>query len=712
MNFPWIKRPDLIFQAHDSGGWLIKDPLTLTYTLLDDAEFQILQLMDGTLTLPELLRRARRWVPDRHLTADDIGHFVQSLASNQLIRRSSAGDADRLKPASSSWLGQGFRLLLNILRIQIPLINPSKLIDRLLPSLSILFNPSFRTAMSFVMFSALLIVVTNFRHITEQIPSIDQFLGPANLALLLTAFVVVKLLHEAGHAVTARYYGAECSECGVMLMILTPVLYTNVTDGWRLPRRQRMEITAAGILVELTLASFATILWWLASPGLTSSLLLNIMLVCSVNTLLFNGNPLLRFDGYFLLSDWWRIPNLSSRASSSVRQAVVQLVTGCESDEREPHNLHWKILGYGLAAAVYRVFLSLAILQLIHHVARDAGFEIFGLIVSSVFLFGVVVLPTLRFAGDVAAASIRSETGGGRMRFFVLSAATVSLLIVPLPASTLAPATVESEGVPVYTQLSGQLTPLVDYGDTVIAGQRLAVLQNLGLQKTRSELVGRVNELAEQIEILTDSPMTADSSMLPTLQTARQAAEADLEAFNSELVQKTVASPAAGVLLPPAATPRKPGSDLPEFWHSVPLTTSNSNAWLQRGTLVGYVGDRDELLLSCCFSEADAAEIRVGQTTEFLPASGSEPFAATVVEVAGIPAKTVSHRFGVAGLLPGAPAEGGWDPADTIFLVTARLAIQPEDVVPALHTVGHVRIYTQSISLGRRILRYVRRTFS
>ena len=162
---------------------------------------------------------------------------------------------------------------------------------------------------------AIAMVFLRFDQLAHNLPGPWDFFGPDNLLLLLATFVVVKTLHEMGHAFAARRFGAECHEAGVMLMMFTPLLYTNVTDAWILDRRSRLMITAAGMLVELALASVATILWFAAAPGILKAMLANVMVLCTIGTIVFNGNPLLRFDGYFLLTDLAGLPNLSQRAS-------------------------------------------------------------------------------------------------------------------------------------------------------------------------------------------------------------------------------------------------------------------------------------------------------------------------------------------------------------------------------------------------------------
>ena len=713
MKFPWIKRQDLIVQAHDSGGWLIKDPLTLTYTLLEETEFQILQLMDGTRTVPQLLAKARRWVPDGEVTANDLSQFVQSLAGHQLIRQSVSGDSQRLRSSNPGWTQRLLRIILNVLRIQIPLVNPSRWIDRALPVLNIFFSSAARKLAAVIVLFATIVATANMSDIVSDLPSMEHFLGPSNLALLLITFVFIKCLHEAGHAVSARYYGAECNECGVMLMVLTPVLYTDVTDGWRLPRSQRLKITAAGIVVELVIAAIATLLWWQAGPGLTKSLLLNVMLICSVNTLLFNGNPLLRFDGYFLLSDWLRIPNLSSRAGVVLREFIVGLVVGGPTNYSEPRSMRAVLLAYGFAAGIYRTVLSLAIAQFIRSITKEVNAEFIGTTISLTLLITVVVLPLIRFVQEIRLSiSEHDTTGFSKLRPLLAAAIVSAVFFVPLPASIVTPATIVSAGVPVYVQLPGQMTPAVAYGEAVATNTPLASLWNLKLARTRSQLLARVDELSEQIDTLTKNPQTANSPLIPTLQTAKESAQADLEEFDAELQLQTILSPASGMLLPPIAIQASSNTTLPEHWHGLPLDAINTDAWMRRGTHIGYVGSPRQLKLICCISENDVANVRPGQSARFLVTGGRKTFKATVTDVSGLPATELAMRLGVAGLVAGSAGSDGWMPAETIYLLTAEVTVEDDETPPACHSVGHARIQTSSLSVARRLIRYLRRTFS
>ncbi len=131
----------------------------------------------------------------------------------------------------------------------------------------------------------------------------------------MLALAVVKVLHELGHALTCKHFGGDCHEIGVLLLFFTPCLYCNVSDAWLFPGKwPRIAVSAAGIAVEVFLAAIATFLWWFSIPGVFNTLCLNIMIVCSLNTLLINGNPLLRYDGYYVLADLLDVPNLGQQS--------------------------------------------------------------------------------------------------------------------------------------------------------------------------------------------------------------------------------------------------------------------------------------------------------------------------------------------------------------------------------------------------------------
>ncbi len=715
MLFPWIKRPDLISVPHDSGGWVVKDPLTLHYTWLDETEHAILNLLDGKVTLQTLLNSVHQLSPQQAITASDIGPFVQSLAGHQLIRQVGPGDSLRLNPSPSPARPLGLRFvqpLFQLLRIQIPLVNPSRWLTAALPVVSKFVNPLSLKLAAVMVCVASLLAVLRFGELKSALPSMREFLGPQNMILMLIVFVVVKVLHEAGHALTAKTCGAECNECGVMLMVFTPVLYTNVTDSWMLPRRQRLLVTAAGIAVELVIAAACMLLWWQAAPGLLKSVLLNTMLMCSVNTLLFNGNPLLRFDGYFVLADLLRLPNMASRSVAVVRDAALRLVTGQSEGSSESGRTHVVLMIYGVLSLVYRVFLTLAILQLVRHVTREWNVELLGSVLTITIVSGFVVFPLFQFLKRIfdldAMLDYDTKTW---IRLAAVTAAGLAVLLIPLPRSVVAPAFVQCTAAAVYATLSGSLTPEVRYGETVQSGAPLATLHNPDLQRTRQRLVGRVSELEQQFEALTLNAATANSELIPTVMESIQAAKQALQKFEGEWQKLIVKSPRSGTLFPPPAVPVQQNTDLTQFWDGTVISNRNTGAWIARGTLLGYVGADTDVELLACVSEDDVEFLRVGQSVRFQSTAGGAVSVQGVVrDVATLSSSTLPTNLAISQLINGRPTVEGVAPLEVTYLVTVSIA-ETSAVPPALYSVGHVRIQTHASSLFRRMQRYLRQTF-
>ena len=713
LNLPWIKRQDLLATPHDSGGWVVKDPLTLNYALLDDAEYAILNLLDGRTSFARMLGVLQQRFPDRGVGPDDLAEFIRALAGHQLIRQTVTGDSLRLSNANAAHSGFGLlRPLLQILRLQVPLVNPSRFLTVALPYAGFMFRPAFLKAMLAVAVLALTMVVLRFAELQRALPSMQEFLGPQNVVIMLVMFVSVKLLHEAGHAFTARHFGAECNECGVMLMVLTPVLYTNVSDAWMLPRTQRMLVTASGILVELSVASICTSLWWICEPGVTRTLLLNTMLLCSVNTLLFNGNPLLRFDGYFLLADWLRIPNLSSRAGSLVQAWLLQLITGRPQAAVNAERRKATLLTYGLLAMAYRAVLTLAILRLIQQVTAQWKVEFVGTVLSLSLLTGSIILPILRFSTEVARylrndGLERSVTHWRTLASLVLLA---GMILIPLPQTIVAPAIIQPTSDSIYSQLSGRIQPVARYGQTVKAGDVLAVQENPGLQKQQQRLVGRKQELQAQLNALLSNPATSNSELIPTLRNSLAAATQSLSEFDDELSRLTVISHADGIFFPPPERSRQTRVDLPAHWSGLPVDAHNEGAWIDRGTLLGYVGSTNDQKIIAYVDEADIEYVRKGNAAEFAALAGSQTIDAEVDGVGHLKADSLPTSLGVAGLSTGRPAAEGITPGVTTFPLTARFK-QSAGVTQKLYTVGRVRIRTSPASIGARFIRYLRQTF-
>lgn len=715
MTFPWIKRTDLIAIRHDGGGWIVKDPLTLQYALLEDHEYSILNLLDGRYGFAELLRRARSVAPWLELTAEDLAEFIRNLAGNQLIRQRTGGDSVRLNPdAGRSSVSRVLRFLFQLLRIQFRLLNPSRLIDAAAPVAAVFYRKTALSLFGILAIVAVAIVTTSLGEVVQSLPTLQEFLGPQNVVMMLGVFITVKILHEAGHAFTAKHFGAECNECGIMLMVFTPVLYTNVSDSWMLPRQQRMLVTAAGILVELGIAAVCTILWWHASPGLAKSILLNTMVLCSLNTLLFNGNPLLRFDGYFLLADWMNIPNLANRSSGVLRDFVISLVTGRSAEPHTATTRHDRILLiYGIMSAAYRLFLTLAILKLVDELTRQWHVRFLGSILFVIIVTGFLLIPGLGFLQSVRQQHQQHpfERRNRIRAAFILGIFLVSLLI-PIPGSILAPAFIQPTAHAVYAPLSGRMVRTSEYGSHLNNGDLVAELANPELELTRQRLKSHVKSLNTELRTLRSHPETADSDLILSLEKTLKAAEQRQQDFEEEYSELHILTKKSGVFLSPEAVAKPVRDDLPGHWHGVVAEGANTGAWIERGTLLGYVGEPSDLSLLIAIEESDVSFVRPGQRLTFSKAVDTGVHRQGIIhEVGLLESDELPMQFAVAGLVNGRITESGLIPSAVTFLAVGRLADDPDAIPPALYSAGQVRIQVASASIFDRIVRYLKQTF-
>ncbi|MEZ6061759.1 MAG: M50 family metallopeptidase [Planctomycetaceae bacterium] len=712
-------------RRHESEGWVLKDPLTLEYVVLNDLEFNIFNQLDGRVTASRLLQHVTRL--GEGISIEELSGFLRHLAARQLLRSTvsaSAAPPSFTKTASTTKTASAttaalvsavVKPVLQLLRLRIPLLNPTRLLDAVMPVVQPLFQPAAVAVMISVTAIAAVLVVLRFDEITDSFPHIGTLLGPANLPLMLLVFVIVKVLHEAGHAFTCRHFGAECHEAGIMLLVMTPVLYTNVTDAWLLPRRQRLLVTAAGLVVELVLASVCTILWFFAAPGLTRTVLLNTMIVCSVNTVLFNGNPLLRFDGYFLLSDWMNLPNLGQRASATVQAFFQRLLTAGEMGSDEPaDDRHGFLLSYGVLSLLYRTVLTIAILKLLQTVGREWNLRVVTAGISVAVLFAFIVTPVAAFSGAlIGHHRTRGFRSSAKRRILLALPVLIALAAIPLPHSVIAPAIVLPDAVPVYASLPGQVFAAANYGDTVQAGDVLAEFRNPDLQQRQQQLQAELKESRLRLEAILRDPQTAGSPLVPALRESMLAVQGTLDNVNSEYAALSIRSSISGTLLPPRVTPTHDDDDLPEHWSGLPLEHLNRQSWINRGTLLGYVGEPETSSHVAAFvSEYQLDTVRPGQSLQFLSVgTGAGAQRGIVERVAPRAADELPSEIVAARLAAAIPNGAKFRPAEVVYEVTIRI-VSEEAGATQLFGTGRVRIQTDSVSLWRRLQGWLQRTFS
>jgi len=244
------------------------------------------------------------------------------------------------------------------------------------------------------------LLFAQFDMFLAKLPSMDQFFASSNWLWLAVVLGVTKVIHELGHGLVCKKYGGQCHEMGAMLLVFTPCLYMNVSDSWMLKSKwQRAFIAAAGMYVELILAAIAVFVWWFSHPGMVNQVALNVIFVCSISTLVFNANPLLRYDGYYILSDLLEIPNLRAKATKVLQNYFGSLCLGLEQidDPFLPQRHQWRFALYSVAAAAYRWFITFSIFWLVYRIFEPYGFKILGQMIAMMAIWGLVGMPVVQF---------------------------------------------------------------------------------------------------------------------------------------------------------------------------------------------------------------------------------------------------------------------------------------------------------------------------
>ena len=338
----------------------------------------------------------------------------------------------------------------------------------------------------------------------SRLPDFHYFFRAQNWMWLALTLCVTKVLHEFGHGLSCKHFGGECHEIGVMMLVLTPCLYCNVSDSWMLPNRwHRAAIGAAGMYVELVLASIACFIWWFSVPGPLNYICLNVMFVSSVSTVMFNANPLLRYDGYYILSDVLEIPNLRQKASTILNRKLGKWCLGLEEPEDPflPQRQQWLFATYTVASAIYRWVVTFSILYFLNRVFEPYGLKVLGQAIAIGSLYGLLIQPLWNMYKFFRVPGRLGKVKSLRIyaTLAVITAAIVGVGFVPLPSHVYCPLEVQARGAKsVYVWQSTESSKRLSSNRATRStkGQLLAQLKNVDVDFDIEKLTGQRNVFA------------------------------------------------------------------------------------------------------------------------------------------------------------------------------------------------------------------------
>src|SRR3954465_5429352 len=401
-------RTDLVVQPQFYEGmthYVVKDPLALKYFRFKIEEYYLLEQFDGNNTLQDVKKAFERKYRPQTISIEDLTRFVAQLHEAGIIQIDSPEQAKVLirRRRKNRWK-KFWGFMANILFIKIPIIDPERLLTGMYPYFRWIFTPYFVTASVGMMLAALTLVVSQWTTFSARLPDFQSFFNWHTIFYFWISLAIIKVIHEFGHGLTAKHFGGEVHEMGMLFLVLTPALYCDVTDSWLLPSKwKRIWISAAGIYVECFLASLATFVWWNTEQGLLNSLSLATMFICSVNTILFNANPLLRYDGYYVMSDWLEIPNLRIKSTQFFAYLFQEKVLGLEIPVQSymPRSRRTLFVLYAIASYVYRWVVTFSILFFLYKFLKPYKLGSISAIMaigSLVPLIGMPIYQMIKFA--------------------------------------------------------------------------------------------------------------------------------------------------------------------------------------------------------------------------------------------------------------------------------------------------------------------------
>jgi putative peptide zinc metalloprotease protein len=569
--------------------YVVIDPLNNQFFRITEQAHAFLARLSSRATVQEVWQRCLEGDPDGAPGQEEVVQMLAQLHEANLLRGELAPDTSRLLDRFSKRERQEWKSWFSVTLLRFPLFDPDRLLVRLLPFLRWLISPLGAVLWLLVVGAAVKIGIDHAEQLRSQS---EALLAPANLPALFAGTILIKVLHEFGHAFACRRFGGEVHVMGIMLMYLTPVPYVDATASWAFRSKwERIFVAAAGMIVEFFVAALAMFCWAGTGEGVIHSVAFNMIWIASVTTLLFNANPLLRYDGYYLLADLLEMPNLQSRSMLMLRHLAERHLFGVRASLSPAHTRGEAIFFtvYGLASWIYRIVVFVGIAMFI-----GTRYFLLGTLIALGCVYSYTVKPLWSFGHYLASSPRLSRV---RRRAVLVSAGITAVLLAvlawwPAPNRFRAPGILRAERYSeVFTGTPGTVAEvLAASGSLVRSGQPLVRLTSreleLELTAARAELA---RATAEE-----ERAMNRNAAELAPIQSRRAVAEKRLKRIQEQELGLVVTAPQDGTWVSPQIDDRR-------------------GQWIARGQLLGQMIDDQEFRFSAVISQDEAANLFSGE---------------------------------------------------------------------------------------------------
>lgn len=679
------------------NAWVVKDPVALQYYRWGEREHRLAMLLDGKHTLSQIAEEMRRAHPNVTVEETDLQTTLNLFLLTGLLQTEATAarrlhqDVKERKAArirKTRWLGIASKLI----SFKITLLDPDLLLLRMSRRLSFLWSRGALLVLLGMMAVSIWLLFSDAGQLTERMPDI---LGWQNLLILWLVMIAVKVVHEFGHGLSCKHYGGEVHEMGAMFILFSPFLFCNATDSWTFrDKKKRFIVTFGGIYLELFLAAVAAALWVITPPGLFNQVCFNVMLVCSVMTIFFNANPLMKFDGYYALSDFLEIPNLKERGDKALVSRLAGFLTGGEGISRDPlvESAKGVVLTYAVASYAWTFTIAYNILLAIGGMLQPYGLDRLAQSVAGLVLLVGIVAPPLMVGMHIK--NLFKQGGSDQLRSRVLRRGTLAVLTVavvlsiPWPVHTRTACAIDSaQRIRVTAAVDGYVRQVaVDDAQRVSSGEILAVMENPLLVTQLASLQAELGAAQAQLDAASAEGSTANLGSLRGVCAQLRSA---LDKMREDEKSLQLRAPSAGKVI---------GRDLPML----------KGRLLRRGELFCEIVPDGPLVVVVALDERSAGKVGPGQKADFrLRSLPGIEFSGKVISVESIPSRTFPHEAlgahaggtvpsSAAGQAPG----GGLQTLPTGAVYEAKVAIDNPDGILRPGMSGRLRIEGGKKPLG------------
>lgn len=575
-------------QYRGERWYLLRDQTSGRHLRFNASAYEFIGRLDGETSVEGIYHKVLTVLGDDAPTQDEILLILTQLFTMDLLKSQLPTETKELfnRYQSQRRINKQ-RAIMNPLAIRIPLMDPDAILNRFMPWVRPLLSRTGATVWFITIVFACLLGLANMSNISASMNS--DILLPANLILMLLVFIIIKVIHEFAHAFTVKMWGGEVHEMGITLLVLAPVPYVDASATWEISnKRKRALVGAIGVLTELFLAALALFVWLAVEPSLVRDIAFNVLLIGTISTLLFNANPLLRFDGYYVLQDLIEIPNLYSRASRYYLYLTQRYLFGIKSAHTPvtaDGEQIWFIV-YGLAAFLYRILLlGIIVLFLIEE------FLFIGVALGTWAILTQILLPIFKGIRFLLSGPILAENRTRATAVSVILVSGISAILLFLPVSL----TSHTEGIVwvsdqalVYSGADGFVAEvLVDSGTAVTANTPVIRMRALSLNIDILKLKARLREL----EILRATERFQHRVQSEITNADLQSVKAELALLKEQKASLIVHSKVAGIFV-------------------LPDESKISGRYLNKGELIGYVISPQRLIVKAIVPQSEIGLVR------------------------------------------------------------------------------------------------------